>query len=295
MKYLTGLLLPLLFSSNLLASDLCDSSCDLSITFPDGGSIEAVKDIEIEFGTGGYITNNGVTTGYSRGDDLELDSGDSIVFSAGGKLVLGEGGNIDHSEMTISSNGVMNLAAVGGKKKVEIRDLNLLGNLTLNMSSDFTVTKHRLFYIESGSVVALTDLVFKNDGYVYGQFVFGDATRIQGKKKTEFSGEIFLESYWKFKIISVVVADEPVIEEPVIEEPIEEPPVIVEPPEVVELPVVPADIGGDVAATDSATPGSTSDSSIEPTAHGVAGGFISMLSVLTVSVLLLIARRLIVY
>ena len=78
MKYLTGLLLPLLFSSNLLASDLCDSSCDLSITFPDGGSIEAVKDIEIEFGTGGYITNNGVTTGYSKGDDLELDSGESL-------------------------------------------------------------------------------------------------------------------------------------------------------------------------------------------------------------------------
>ncbi len=286
MKYLTGLLLPLLFSSNLLASDLCDSFCDLSITFPDGGSIEAVKDIEIEFGTGGYITNNGVTTGYSRGDDLELDSGDSIVFSAGGKLVLGEGGNIDHSEMTISSNGVMNLAAVGGKKKVEIRDLNLLGNLTLNMSSDFTVTKHRLFYIESGSVVALTDLVFKNDGYVYGQFVFGDAILIQGRKKTEFSGEVFLESYQKFKIISVVVADEPVIEEPS---------VIVEPPEVVELPVVPVDIGGDVAATDSVTPGSTSDSAIEPTAHGVAGGFISMLSVLTVSVLLLITRRLTVY
>ena len=287
MKYLTGLLLPLLFSSNLLASDLCDSSCDLSITFPDGGSIEAVKDIEIEFGTGGYITNNGVTTGYSKGDDLELDSGESIIFGAGGKLVLGEGGNIDHSEMTITSNGVMNLAAVGGKKKVEIRDLNLVGELTLNMSSDFTVTKRRLFYIESGSVVALTGLTFKNDGYVYGQFVFGDATLIQGKKQTEFSGEIFLESYRKFKIISVVVADEPVIEEPVIEEP----PVIVEPPEVVELRVVPADIGGELAATDSATPGSTSDSAIESTAHGVAGGFISMLSLLTVSIFLLFVRR----
>jgi len=282
MKYLTGLLLPLLFSSNLLASDLCDSSCDLSITFPDGGSIEAVKDIEIEFGTGGYITNNGVTTGYSKGDDLELDSGESIIFGAGGKLVLGEGGNIDHSEMTITSNGVMNLAAVGGKKKVEIRDLNLVGELTLNMSSDFTVTKRRLFYIESGSVVALTGLTFKNDGYVYGQFVFGDAILTQGRKKTEFTGAVFLESYQKFKITSVVAVDEPVIEEP---------PVIVEPPEVVELPVVPADIGGDVAATDSVTPGSTSDSAIEPTAHGVAGGFISMLSLMTMSILLLFVRR----
>ena len=277
MKYLTRLLLPLLFSSNLLASDLCDSSCDLSITFPDGGSIEAVKDIKIEFGTGGYITNNGVTTGYSKGDDLEFDSGESLIFSSGGKLVLGEGGNIDHSEMTITSNGVMNLAAVGGKKKVEIRDLNLLGQLTLNMSSDFTVTKRRLFYIESGSVVALTDLVFKNSGYVYGQFVFGDAILIQGEEQTAFSGEVFLESYQKFKIISVVA--------------VEEPEVIVEPPEVVELPVVPVDIGGEVAATDSTTPGSTSDSAIEPTAYGSAGGFISMLSLMAVSVLLLFARR----
>jgi hypothetical protein len=276
MKYLTRLLLPLLFSSNLFASDLCDSSCALSITFPDGGSIKAVKDIGIEFGTGGYITNNGVTTGYSKGEDLELDSGESIVFRTGGILVLGEGGNVDHSEMTISSNGVMNLAAVGGKKKVEIRDLNLLGELTLNMSSDFTVTKSRLFYIESGSVVALTDLVFKNDGYVYGQFVFGDAILIQGRKQTEFSGAVFLESYQKFKIISVVAVDEPVIEEP---------------PEVVEPPVVPVDTVGEVATTDSAT----SESAIEPTAYGSASGFISMLSLMTVSTLLLFVRRYTVY
>ena len=276
MKYLTGLLLSLLFTSNLLASDLCDSSCDLSITFPDGGSIEAIKDIEIQFGTGGYITNNGVTTGYSKGDDLEIDSGESMIFSAGSKLVLGERGNIDHSEMTITSNGVMNLAAVGGKKKVEIRDLNLLGQLTLNMSSDFTVEKRRLFHIESGSVFAQTDLVFKNDGYVYGQFVFGDATLIQGKERTAFTGAIFLESYQKFKIISVVAVDEPVIEEP---------------PEVLEPPVVPVDIGGEVSATDSNAPGSSSDSAIEPTAYGSASGFISMLSLIIAAISLLFVRR----
>ena len=280
MKYLTGLLLSLLFTSNLLASDLCDSSCDLSITFPDGGSIEAIKDIEIQFGTGGYITNNGVTTGYSKGDDLEIDSGESMIFSAGSKLVLGERGNIDHSEMTITSNGVMNLAAVGGKKKVEIRDLNLLGQLTLNMSSDFTVEKRRLFHIESGSVVAQTDLVFKNDGYVYGQFVFGDATLIQGKERTAFSGAIFLESYQKFKIISEVAVDEPVIEEP-----------IEEPPEVLEPPVVPVDIGGEVSATDSDASGSSSDSAIEPKAYGSATGFIGLLSLMAAAILLLFVRR----
>ena len=277
MKYLTGLLLSLLFTSNLLASDLCDSSCDLSITFPDGGSIEAIKDIEIQFGTGGYITNNGVTTGYFKGDDMEIDSGESIIFSAGSKLVLGERGNIDHSEMTITSNGVMNLAAVDGKKnKVEISDLNLLGQLTLNMSSDFTVEKRRLFHIESGSVVAQTDLVFKNDGYVYGQFVFGDATLIQGKERTAFTGAIFLESYQKFKIISVVAVDEPVIEEP---------------PEVLEPPVVPVDIGGEVSATDSDVPGSSSDSAIEPKAYGSATGFIGLLSLMAAAILLLFVRR----
>jgi hypothetical protein len=137
------------------------------------------------------------------------------------------------------------------------------------------VTKRRLFYIESGSVVALTDLVFKNSGYVYGQFVFGDAILIQGGEQTAFSGEVFLESYQKFKIISVVVVDEPVIEEPA----------------VIELPVVPVDIGGEVAATDSATP----DSATEPTVYGAAGGLISMLSLITVSMLLLFARRLSVY
>lgn len=276
MKYLTGLLLSLLFSNILLASDLCDSSCDLSITFPDGGSIEAIKDIEIQFGTGGYITNNGVTTGYSRGEDLEIDSGESMIFSAGSKLVLGERGNIDHSEMTITSNGVINLAAVGGKKIVEIRDLNLLGKLTLNMSSDFTVKKRRLFHIESGSVVAQTDLVFKNDGYVYGQFVFGDAILIQDGRQTAFSGAIFLESYKKFKIISVVTVDEPVIEEP---------------PEVLEPPVVPVDIGGEVSATDSDASGSSSDSAIEPKAYGSATGFIGLLSLMTAAILLLFVRR----
>ena len=103
---------------------------------------------------------------------------------------------------------------------------------------------------------------------------------IPSGKPTVFSGAVFLESYQKFKITSVVAVDEPVIEEP-----------IEEPPEVLEPPVVPVDIGGEVSATDSDAPGSSSDSAIEPTAYGSASGFISMLSLMAAAILLLFVRR----
>jgi len=62
MRYLACLFFTLLFTHNVLATNLCATSCDLIVTFPDGGSIEAVEALAITFGTGGEFNLGAVGT-----------------------------------------------------------------------------------------------------------------------------------------------------------------------------------------------------------------------------------------
>jgi hypothetical protein len=109
MRYLTALFFAFLFSHNVLADNLCDASCELTITFPDGGSIEATEALIITFGIDGTL--NLGTTGtvnsnpqpadidFSAGGSLPFAQGESITFGDNGSITLGAGGNIDYSNM----------------------------------------------------------------------------------------------------------------------------------------------------------------------------------------------------
>lgn len=209
MKYFVGCFLSLVFASNLFASNLCDSSCDLSITFPDGGSIEAIDTLTIIFGDGGTINNGVVTTVYPAGDTLTVAAGDFITFDANGSFVLGDGGNIDYSSIQIMSNGVMNLAAVEGAKKVLIQDLTLLGGCALNISSDFEVIQNGMFHIFSGPVTASTDLAFTSYGSVSGSFEFESATLTLDTETFYVTGAVLIEADGNLTMTSKEVVIEP--------------------------------------------------------------------------------------
>jgi hypothetical protein len=193
MKYLTGYLLSLFFSSTLFASNLCDSFCDLSITFPDGGSIEAVEMLTVTFGDGAFVNNGTVITGYSAGDVLSLSAGESIDFQGNGSFELGSGGNIDYSDILIISNGVMDLAAVEGNKKVSIYDMTLLGSAALNISSSVDVAENGSFHIFSGPVTTSTELAFTSYGSVSGLFDFEQATLTLDKETYDITGSVLIE------------------------------------------------------------------------------------------------------
>jgi len=117
-----------------------------------------------------------------------------MEFQAGGELVLGVDGNIDYSNVQITSNGTMNLAAVGGTKTVSIQDLTLLGACTLSISSDFEVVEGGSFHLFSGLVTAAADLVFTNYGSVSGLFDFEAATLTLDDATYEINNSVLIEA-----------------------------------------------------------------------------------------------------
>ncbi len=130
------------------ASNLCDASCDLNIDLTNGGSIEAVDALTLVFGNGGtLVLGAGGTintnpqpsmTDFSTGGVLALNAGDSITFGPGGSLVLGDGSNIDYTGMSITVDGSMTLAAVGGAQTVFLHDNTALAVSTLELNSVVT-------------------------------------------------------------------------------------------------------------------------------------------------------------
>lgn len=154
MKYLIGLFFSILLLHNVQAAPLCDASCELTITFPDSGSIEAVELLTITFGDGGFINDGFVATGKAAGNIVQLSAGESIAFGAGGQMILGSGGNIDYSNMIISSSGSARLKATGGTETIFIDRLTFAGGVSITLdgkriSITGTVT------VDPGSTVSL--------------------------------------------------------------------------------------------------------------------------------------------
>ncbi len=117
-------------------SSLCDVSCNLTISFPDGGAITAVEPLTIVFGESGFINDGASTTGYPAGDSVSLAAGESLSFTAGGALNLGAAGNIYYTSMRIDTSGEIDITAVGGAEQITIQDLELTGvTLTLNSAT----------------------------------------------------------------------------------------------------------------------------------------------------------------
>ena len=141
MKYLAGLFLTIFLFSNAQATTLCDASCELIITFPDGGSITANEAVLFTFGSDGLLnlgasgtinTNpQPANTDYTSGGTLALARGDNITFDNGGVITLGVGGNVDYSDMVISSTGGARLKAVGNTESIFIDNLTVAGGLSI--------------------------------------------------------------------------------------------------------------------------------------------------------------------
>jgi len=153
MKYLVSLFF-LLFAHNIYATTLCDDSCELIITFPDGGSIIAVNTLTISFGEGGYIDDGAVTTGYAAGEMIVLAAADTVLFNNEGVFNLGTGGNIEYTAMEFNSTGGASLTATGGTESIFIEDVTFSGgiNITLNAS---VVSVTGTLSTESGSVMIM--------------------------------------------------------------------------------------------------------------------------------------------
>jgi hypothetical protein len=271
MKYLIGLFVSFLLAGNLFAENLCDSSCNLTISFPEGGAIEAVEPLTIKFGDGGFINDGLITVAYPAGKTRSLTTGESIDFQSGGSFDLGYGGNIDYSDIIVQSSGAMDLSAVGGSSKVLIQDMTLLGGCSLNISSDIEVVETGLFHIFDGLVTASSDLLFTNHGSVSGLFDFENATLTLEEKDFDVTGGVLVEVDGQVTMNSRAVVISPV-----------------------ELDgsgpasdtVVPVDEARDVSA-------SAADPSTTTVAEGGAGGgsgAVNFVSVLILSLLLLVSR-----
>ena len=137
MKYLVSLLFILFLSHNANAGNLCDESCDFIITFPEGGSIDAIEDLTITFAGAGFINDGVVTIGYADGETVFLAAGESLVFSIDGALTLGAGGNIDYTDMVLNSSGNASLTALGGTESINIIEkLTISGGMNVTFNGD---------------------------------------------------------------------------------------------------------------------------------------------------------------
>lgn len=182
MKYLASLLFSLLFNHSINATILCDASCELIISFPEGGSIVADETVLLTFGTDGFInlgatgtvnTNpQPVSTNYATGGMLLLGKGESITFDNDGSLVLGTGGNIEYTAITINSAGGASLTAVENIEEIFINNLTLSGGINLTFSAK-TLTVSGNLIIDVNSTLTL---IAESDALVPSVCSVHDAT-----------------------------------------------------------------------------------------------------------------------
>jgi hypothetical protein len=116
----TGFVFFILIFQSSFAAQLCDAGCALDITFPSGGSIEAVDGLTFSFGDAAQVDT--VTTAMApvRGEVLNLNAGESLQFAAGGKFHLGNQGNLNFTSIMIHTDGVVEVAAIAGSKTLYI-------------------------------------------------------------------------------------------------------------------------------------------------------------------------------
>ena len=169
MKSLFSLIFLFLFANSAFAANLCDTSCNLTITFPTGGSIGATEALTFSFGTSGVLDLGATgtinvavppaSTDFSSGGTLALAAGESISFDAGGSLDLGVGGAIDFTSVTVTTDGEFDLQIDSVAESVYVGDIAVNGTGTLKI----TVTGSNL---ELGALSAEGDIVITSSGNV---------------------------------------------------------------------------------------------------------------------------------
>lgn len=136
--------------SSAFAGNLCDSSCDLTITFPDGGTLTATESLTFTFGDGGEInlgdtgTINAATQpaslDFPSGGSLTLDAGESITFDVGGFLNTAVAGNFDHTDITVSTDVEFDVVLDEGSTEAYLSDITATGDGSLSITSDGALT-----------------------------------------------------------------------------------------------------------------------------------------------------------
>jgi len=135
----------LFISPSVFAASLCDKSCELLISFTDGGHIEAIEPLTFTFGITGSLNLGETGTvntaiqpdnlDYSSGGSLFLAAGESISFGANGSMQLGDRGNINYTTISFSGDFTADITALEGTQSIYLSQLTLTGNSIFNLSA----------------------------------------------------------------------------------------------------------------------------------------------------------------
>lgn len=134
-------------SASAEESLLCSPGCNVTIDFPDGGSIQAIEAMDLIFDINGVIDlgptgtiNTAVqpeSLDFSAGGILSLATGESITFDSGGLLSLGEAGNLNTLGFTVDTSGDLIIQGQDGvSTTIFIGNISTTGNLSIIVSSD---------------------------------------------------------------------------------------------------------------------------------------------------------------
>ena len=135
MKSLFSLIFLFFFANSAFAANLCDTSCNLTISFPAGGSITAVEPLIFTFGDAGLVDTVATSTAYVNGNTLPMGTGEVLTFAAGGSLGLGTAGNLDYSSIAITTDGDINIQAVGGTETIYLFTITISGAANVSLTA----------------------------------------------------------------------------------------------------------------------------------------------------------------
>lgn len=136
------LILSLFASSSSLAADLCNPYCEISISFPEGGSLQALEGpVILKFDDSGLLDTGLASTAYSQGETYTINSGEQLDFSNGGQVVLGPQGNIDFTHIIVESSGEFRI-----KTETDATEITIADGQVLEINADFSLI------IESGTL-----------------------------------------------------------------------------------------------------------------------------------------------
>lgn len=154
----------LLFSSALSANSLCqNSSCDIDLSFDEGGSITTTGYFTLRFGEGGYFNPGSgglIVLGASgnlvgttpqqlqaggtvnAGVEILVSSDGAINFGTGASLFLGSGGNIDYpagDNVAIDGASTIDIISTQTEEVVSIQSIDTAGTVNLASNEGTTI------------------------------------------------------------------------------------------------------------------------------------------------------------
>lgn len=143
MKFIKYFLFLFIVSNSAFATNVCNTSCEIVISFPNGGSIEATEPLSFLFGYNASIDRGETGTintaiqpadlDFSSGDTLALTTNESITFDTSGSLNLGTGGNFDFTSILIDGDVKFTITTENESDTVYISTMTINGSLIIEM------------------------------------------------------------------------------------------------------------------------------------------------------------------